>query len=560
MTFNLGRRARLLNLPQLAAMVLFLAAFFIVLAGPLFSLFSKAFLDQAGGFVGLDNYRRYFSTPALAASIVNTLDIALVSSLFSLWLALAYAYALTRTNIKGKTFFKYAALLPIFMPTIVHALGLIYLFGRQGLITALGFKLEIYGRTGIILSEIIYTFPPAFIMFYVALETADNRLYEAADSLGCSAVTKFFKITLPGLKFTLVNVFFVCFTLAFTDFGAPKVLGGSYNVLATDIYKQIAGQFNMNMGAVVGTLLLIPAFISFMVGGLADDRRAATLTAKSTRLKIKPGALRDTFFFIFCSLVTLALAALVLALLVGAFTTRYPYNLTPTLGNFKFNISTGGLVSYFNSLKMSFWTAVLGALFVFSYAYLMEKARGLAWLKKAGRLMAVIPLALPGLVVGISFIFFFNNPANPLYFLYGTLAILVLSNILHYFSVPYLTATGALKKLDREIESAAESLNIPRWKTFLRVSVPLSLPALMEITLYFFVNSMVTVSALVFLYSPGFKVASIAIIHMEEAGDFAQAAAMSVLILVVNLLVRSGYEATLALNRYLFLKKKGLNT
>ena len=556
MTFNLGRRARLLNLPQLAAMVLFLAAFFIVLAGPLFSLFSKAFLDQAGGFVGLDNYRRYFSTPALAASIVNTLDIALVSSLFSLWLALAYAYALTRTNIKGKTFFKYAALLPIFMPTIVHALGLIYLFGRQGLITALGFKLEIYGRTGIILSEIIYTFPPAFIMFYVALETADNRLYEAADSLGCSAVTKFFKITLPGLKFTLVNVFFVCFTLAFTDFGAPKVLGGSYNVLATDIYKQIAGQFNMNMGAVVGTLLLIPAFISFMVGGLADDRRAATLTAKSTRLKIKPGALRDTFFFIFCSLVTLALAALVLALLVGAFTTRYPYNLTPTLGNFKFNISTGGLVSYFNSLKMSFWTAVLGTLFVFSYAYLMEKARGLAWLKKAGRLMAVIPLALPGLVVGISFIFFFNNPANPLYFLYGTLAILVLSNILHYFSVPYLTATGALKKLDREIESAAESLNIPRWKTFLRVSVPLSLPALMEIILYFFVNSMVTVSALVFLYSSGFKVASIAIIHMEEAGDFAQAAAMSILILAVNLLVRSGYEAALGLNRYLLKKRK----
>jgi len=556
--YNLGRKARLLNLPQLAVMILLLAAFFIILIGPLFSLFSKAFLDQGGNFAGLENYRRYFSTPALAASIFNTLDISLCTSFFSFWLALAYAYALTRTNIPGKAFFKYAALTPIFMPTVVHALGLIYLFGRQGLITALGFEIELYGRTGIILSEIIYTFPPAFLMFHVALGTADNRLYEAADSLGCSAATKFFKITLPSIKYTLVNVFFVCFTLAFTDFGAPKVLGGSYNVLATDIYKQIAGQFNMNMGAVVGTLLLIPALISFLAGGLADDRNTVTLTAKSTSLKIKPNFSRDAFFLFFCSLVTLAFAALVISLLVGAFTARYPYNLAPTLGNFKFDISAGGLDSFLNSMRMSFLTAIAGTVFVFTYAYMMEKARGLTWLKKTGRLLAVMPLALPGLVVGISFIFFFNSPANPLGFIYGTLAILVLSNILHYFSVPYLTATGALKKLDREIENVAESLNIPKWKTFFQVTAPLSLPAILEIALFFFVNSMVTISAVVFLYSPDFKIASIAITHMEEAGDFAQAAAMSILIFSLNLLVRLAYELLIGLNRHLFLKKKGL--
>jgi iron(III) transport system permease protein len=559
MAWTLPRRARGLNPWPLAVTVLILAAFFIILAGPLAGLFSKAFLDRDGIFVGLENYRRYFSSPALTASVFNTLDIALVSAFFSLWLALAYAYALTRTNIRGKTFFKYAALTPIFMPTIVHALGLIYLFGRQGLITtALGFKLELYGRTGIILSEIVYTFPQAFLMFYVALETADNRLYEAADSFGCSAATKFFKITLPGLKYTLVNVFFVCFTLAFTDFGAPKVLGGSFNVLATDIYKQIAGQFNMNLGAVVGTLLLLPALVSFLAGGLADDWRTATLSGKSTRLKIKPGPERDAFFFIFCALVTLAFAALVASLLMGAFTTRYPYNLKPTLDNFQFNLSAGGLTSYFNSLKMSGMTAVAGAVFVFLYAYMMEKVRGLDWLKKIGRLMAVIPLALPGLVVGISFIIFFNSPANPLNFIYGTMTILVLSNILHYFSVPYLTASGALKKLDREIENVSESLNIPRWKTFLQVSVPLSLPALLEITMYYFVNSMVTVSAVVFLYSPKFKIAAIAITHMEEAGDFAQAAAMSLLILFITLLIRLTYELSVGLIRSFLWKKKGL--
>jgi len=156
-----------------------------------------------------------------------------------------------------------------------------------------------------------------------------------------------------------------------------------------------------------------------------------------------------------------------------------------------------------------------------------------------------LPLAVPGMVVGLSYIFFFNMRGNPLHFLYGTVGILVLSNIMHYFSVPYLGATGALLKLDREFESAAESMKIPRWKTFFRVSVPLSFNAIVEIAMYFFVNSMVTVSALVFLYTAQFKVASIAITHMEEAGDVSQAAAMSLLILFINVAVRALYEAVI---------------
>jgi iron(III) transport system permease protein len=173
----------------------------------------------------------------------------------------------------------------------------------------------------------------------------------------------------------------------------------------------------------------------------------------------------------------------------------------------------------------------------------MEKTDGLAVLKRYGRLLSMLPLALPGMVIGLSFIFFFNSRENPLHFIYGTVAIIVISNILHYFSVPFLTATGALKKLDREFESVSESMKIPRWKTFLRVSAPLSMPAILEIFMYYFVNAMVTVSAVVFLYSAQFKIASIAISHMEEAGDISQAAAMSLLILFINVFVRLLYEA-----------------
>ena len=150
------------------------------------------------------------------------------------------------------------------------------------------------------------------------------------------------------------------------------------------------------------------------------------------------------------------------------------------------------------------------------------------------------------MVIGLSFIFFFNHKDNPLNFIYGTVLILVLANLIHFYSVPFVTASSALKKLDREYENVSESMRVPPWKTFLRVTVPLSLPAILEIFLYYFMNSMVTVSAVVFLYSAKFKIASIAITHMEEAGDFAQAAAMSLLILLVNVVARGLYELLVA--------------
>jgi len=224
--------------------------------------------------------------------------------------------------------------------------------------------------------------------------------------------------------------------------------------------------------------------------------------------------------------------------------------MAPTLANFRFNVATGGIGAFFNSIKMSLITATVGTAFAFVYAYMMEKTDGFGFLTRLGKLLSILPLALPGMVIGISFIFFFNSPANPLNFIHGTVAILVLANILSFFSVPFLTATGALKKLDREFESVSDSMSIPRWKLFCRVTTPLSFPAILEVFMYYFVSSMVTISALVFLYTPRFRVASIAIAHMQAAGDFSQAAAMSLLILLINVVVRLLYEIVIIVSKY----------
>jgi iron(III) transport system permease protein len=223
-------------------------ATFILL--PLYQVISRSFLDKEGSFIGLANYIHYFTTPALSASLVNSLYIALASMVITVALAFTFAYALTRTAMPGKNIFRTLVMLPLFAPSLLHAVAFIYLFGRQGLFTTGGFgyfaqhwgfdpsfDIGLYkSPLPIILAEVFYLLPHALLILTVSLRLADARLYEAATALGASSRRTFFTVTLPGAKYGLISTAFVCFTLVFTDFGIPKVIGGGYNVLATDIY------------------------------------------------------------------------------------------------------------------------------------------------------------------------------------------------------------------------------------------------------------------------------------------------------------------------------------
>jgi iron(III) transport system permease protein len=208
---------------------------------------------------------------------------------------------------------------------------------------------------------------------------------------------------------------------------------------------------------------------------------------------------------------------------------------------------------------MAVLTAVIGTVFVFVYAYLMEKINVMGGVRRYGKLLGILPLAVPGMGIGLAFIFFFNAPNNPLHFIFGTLIILVLANIISFFSVPFLTASACLKKLDGEYESVGDSMSVPRWKTFMRVSVPLSLPAILESSMYFFVNAMVTVSAMVFLVSPRFNIAAVAITQMEENGRPAQAAAMALLIFGINISVRIVYEISVKIIQIRLKKREAVH-
>ncbi len=507
------------------------AALALFLIGPLLMIFVKSVQDKDGVYVGLVHFREYFATPELQQSIRNTLFVATVVTMVTVPLAFTFAYALTRSCMPGKGTFRVIALTPILAPSLMAAISFIQWFGTQGLLKGLLAGASVYGAIGIILSSIYATFPHALMIVLTSLLLADGRLYEAAEALRTPMLRRFFTITLPGAKYGLVSATMVVFSYTVSDFGIPKVIGGNYNVLAVDIFKQVIGQQNFNKGAVVSLVLLLPVVFAFCVDWVMRRRLQAQFSSRAVPFVPKRSPGFDRAMFVYCCVVALFLLSVLGMAIYTSFIKLWPYDKSFSLRHYVYGLIDAGVIdTYFNSLKMAFLSALFGTAFIFGVAYLLEKTRGMELLKSFVRLIATIPMAVPGLVLGLGYIFFFNHPDNPLNVLYHTMAILVLSTIVHYYTSSHLTAVTALKALDDEFESVSASLKVPFYRTFFRVTVPVCLPAVLDIGRYLFVNGMVTISAVVFLYSPGTNLASVAILNMDEAGEIGAAAAMATLI------------------------------
>jgi iron(III) transport system permease protein len=296
------------------------------------------------------------------------------------------------------------------------------------------------------------------------------------------------------------------------------------------------------MGAVVSLILLLPAVLAFFVERWAQTRQSSAVSSRAVPYQPKPRPARDWALLGLVSLVALLILGILGILGMAAFASLaklWPYNLSLTLSHYDFSNADGGSwASYGNSIRLALYTAFFGSLIVFAGAYLVEKSRVAKPLRTATHLLALIPMAVPGMVLGLAYIFFFNAPGNPLNFLYGSMTILVLATIAHFYTVSHLTALTALKQLDPEFESVSASLKTPFYRTFWRVTTPMCLPAILDIGIYFFINAMTTVSAVVFLYSPDTTLASVAVLNMDDAGDTAPAAAMAMRIVVTAGVVR----------------------
>lgn len=521
------------NLTLGALLVLFAGLMGIFIVAPLLAMLQKSAQNADGEFVGLTNFAAYFASPSLWLSLQNTILIGAVVTGFVGVLAFGYAYALTRSCMPFKGIFTVIGSAPILAPSLLPAISLIYLFGNQGIAKELLMGHSIYGPIGIAIGLIFWTFPHALMIVTTSLKTSDTRLYEAAKALNTSPVRTFFLVTLPGAKYGLISALIVVFTLVVCDFGVPKVIGGQYNVLATDIFKQVVGQQNFAMGAVTSVVLLLPALLAFLGDRWVQKKQQNLFDARSVAYQPEPNPIRDNLCLLFCSLIAIAVLTVIGMAVYGSLVTFWPWNTTLSLNNYNFaEFSTYGWTPYFNSLKLAAGVAVTGTLVIFTSAYCIEKGRSFAPLRNLMQMLAILPMAVPGMVLGLGYIFFFNQSDNPLSWLYGTLTILIVNTVTHYYTVGHMTAITALKQLPAEIEAISASLNVPQFKTFLKVTVPVCMPAILEIAAYLFMNAMTTTSAIVFLYATDTMPASVSVLNMDDAGQTGPAAAMAVMILI----------------------------
>src|SRR5262249_22123570 len=232
---------------------------------------------------------------------------------------------------------------------------------------------------------------------------------------------------------------------------------------------------------------------------------------------------------LFCIVVAIGILAILGMAAWGSLIKYWPYNLSLTWANYRFEtFDANGWDSYYNSLAMAVGAAIFCTALTLVGGRLTAEPRGVSLLRALVRFLAFLPMAVPGLVLGLGYIFFFNAPTNPLNFLYATMAILVINTVAHFYTVGHLTAITALKQIDPEFEAVSASLKVPVWRTFMRVTAPICLPSILDIAIYLFVNAMTTVSSVIFLYSPDTKLASVAALNIEEAGTAAAAAALCI--------------------------------
>ncbi|MEX0335424.1 putative 2-aminoethylphosphonate ABC transporter permease subunit [Vibrio tubiashii] len=521
------------NLVLFGLLAFLFSALTIFIVMPLWAMLTKSVQNNSGEFVGLENFATYFANDSLWYSVGNTFTLGLLVTAVVGVLAFGYAYALTRSCMPMKGVFHMLGTAPILAPSLLPAISLIFLFGNQGIAKEMLGGQSVYGLVGISLGLIFWTFPHALMILTTSLRTSDARLYEAARALKTSPFKTFFVVTLPAAKYGLISTLIVVFTLVVCDFGVPKVIGGNYNVLATDIFKQVVGQQNFSMGAVTSILLLVPALLAFVADRWVQKKQKSLFDTRSVPYQPEPNKVRDGICFAYCLVISAAVIVVLGMAVYGSLVTFWPWNKALTLNNYNFaEMSTYGWSPYFNSLTLATWTAIIGTAIIFVGAYCIEKGRAFAPVRQAMQMLSVVPMAVPGMVLGLGYIFYFNDANNPLSVLYGGMAFLVINTVVHYYTVGHMTAVTALKQIPAEIEATAASVKLPQYKLFFKVTLPVCVPATLDIATYLFINALTTTSAVVFIYSTETIPASVSVLNMDDAGQTGAAAAMAVMIMI----------------------------
>lgn len=463
--------------------------------------------------------------PMLKNSLITTVSATVISVLLSFTLA----WMLNRSNVRFKSVLLVLFTIPMLIPSISHGMGLVQLFGDNGLITNLiGWNIGLYGYKGIVMGSVLYSMPISFLMFHDSFQYEDFTVYEAASVLGLSKWHQFVTITLPAMHRTTVSAVLAVFTMIFTDYGVPLMTGGTAMTLPVYMYREVIGMMNFSGGAVIGVILLTPAVAAFLM----DLRNSGNIESTSTITKayvIERNTCRDVVVYGFFAVILIMLCLPIAAFVLLSFVRQYPVDMSFSMETMKALLTSGIGMYFVNSLAIALLTALVGTCVSYFSAFITAR-NGRSLSNKTLHFISMLSLAIPGIVLGLSFVLTFNNAP-----LYGTIFILVIVNIVHFFSSPYLLAYNSLSKFNPNLEDVAESLGINKIRMLLDVYIPCTRATIVEMYSYYFVNAMITISAVSFLMN--FRTMPLALmIPQLESQSFIEGTAMvSLMILVLNL-------------------------
>lgn len=458
-------------------------------------------------------------------SLKNSLVVSSISTLISLIIAYILAFTLNRTNIKHKAFLAVLFTLPMLIPSVSHGIGFINLFGNNGLIC----DLDIFGIKGIIMGSVMYSFSTAFLMFNDAYKYIDNGLYENAKVLGLNKVQTFKKITLPAMAKSFLPALFAVFTLVFTDYGVPLAIGGNYTTLPVYLYKQVIGLLDFSKGTVIGIFLLLPAFISFVIDLFKKNHELNDNVVNS--YKIEENKARDIVFTVLSYSVIILMCIILGSFVYMSFMNKFPSDKSFSLNHFEYLIDNDIIKYLVNSLIIALFTSIIGTIIAYLAAFV--SSRSLGKLKKVVHILAQLSMSIPGIVLGLSYVLTFKGS-----FIYNTFIIIILCNIVHFSSSPYMLAYNALNKVNKTYEDLGITYNITPIKIMFKVLIPVTKNTILEMFSYMFVNSMMTISAVAFLYTSSTMPLQLLINRYENSLMMEETAIISLIILIINLIVK----------------------
>ena len=521
--------ANLINI--LAAFLFLLLAFFLLY--PIIAVLLKS-LQGPSGFT-LEYYRAFFSTDYYFQSLYNTLLLGAINTVVCVVVGFCLAYMTTRGPWLLRKPLKIIALIPLIAPPYLFALSLIILFGRNGLVTrALDLHWQLYGFTGVVISQSLAFIPLAYMMIESTLMSLNPNLEESAYDLGATEATILRSITIPLLAPGLLKAALLIFVMTIAEFGNAAILGGRTPFLAPDTYTVITGESDFNMGSVLSVVLIVPCIIIFFVHNyLLEGKKFTTIGGKpvaSEPRKITPLVLAP-----FVIITTVAAGAIFVCfgvVFVASFFKILGVTHNAVLSNYLDFTSNQAI---YNSIRVSFMAAAIGAILGVLMAYVI--VRGKFFGRSFIEMVSLSGFALPGTVLGIGYLLAFSAPPLKLT---GGIMILALNCVFRFIAVGVEAGISKLHQIHIEIEEASADLGASFLTTFYKIVLPIMFPAFIAGFVYTFMTAIVSLSAVVFLVSPGFDLAAVKIFDAAVYGEIGIASATTmklVLIVMICMLI-----------------------